>query len=274
VAGQHGEQMARMNSLAPAVWRYLARVAIREQVLDSGIRLVTTRPVSRSDRGAEFSIELYRQTDDLPPHTFIKRGPMRTIMDLSEQELERWDGYELEVFGKPIDSSTPDDGHTWTINWAEEDGHPPNKVRLERQWVHYKDSPVRGELLRIPSQPDQRSIQWLDERNPSDTDLARARDGLALLDGLPRIIRGSGRPELSGHWRTPEAFRAEVDPLIRRLRAEGKSETRQQVAEYMPATAWRRNGPPVSLHARIRRLERATEKLFGLAWDEYTRTVK
>ncbi len=87
------------------------------------------------------------------------------------------------------------------------------------------------------------------------------------------ISKVRGRPELSGHWRTPESFRTEVDPLIRQLRSEGRAETRQHVAEYMLATTWRRHGPPVSLHARIRRLERATETLFGMTWDQYVRTV-
>jgi len=179
-------------------------------------------------------------------------------MELSDQDLEQWDGYELEVFGGLIDGSTPDDGHTWTINLAEE-GQPPLKIRLDRQWVHYKDSPVRGELLRIPSQPEQRSIQWLDDRIPSDNHLARARDGLALLDGLPKLLRGPGRPP-SIHTkikvRGPDEYRERIHKRVYQKVARGSDLRR---FDKKTSAGWL----GLSL-TTIRNYQRD----FGIGWDD------
>jgi len=219
-----------MASLSPETSLYLANFLLRRSVVGTGISLVTTRPIAKPEHRVEFALEIHQRAPHLRFDQRLTFGPLGTIMELSERELEQWDGYELEVFGGPVDSSTPDDGHTWVIKWAEEDARAPLKLRLDRQWVHYKDSPVRGELLRIPSQPDQRSIQWLDERSPSDIDLTRARDGLALLDGLPRIIRGTGRPRLEA---APRSDTLALARQAKTLLAEGRYARLTDIAEYL-----------------------------------------
>jgi hypothetical protein len=136
---------------------------------------------------------------------------------------------------------------------------PDAPLRFERLWLPGKNTVDKPEINRGFATP---------------TDYRKLADAVEAFLEVTELLRVLGRPKLSGHWRTTESFRAEVDPLIRQLRAEGKAEGRQQVAEYMPATAWQEHGQTVSLYARVRRLERATKNLLKMTWDEYTRSVK
>jgi hypothetical protein len=203
-------------------------------------------------------------------------GAIRQTFEWAPERKRRnaWHGYGFELFGvKPDHLADGGDIAQGPFFWTTGDDERDIPVRIWLYRVLVSNSPLRTELVISPGKRRRGSIQGLElEHSPADT--KRAANAEVLLWQLESAPFGAGRREHSGHWRTADSFRSEVDPFVRQLRAEGKAESRQHVAEYMPATAWQRHGLPVSLHARIRRLERATKNLLKMTWDEYARTVK
>jgi hypothetical protein len=216
-----------------------------------------------------------------PTVTVRVEGAIRQTFEWAPERKRRnaWHGYGFELFGVRLDYiphpelGLGGDVAAGPFFWTTDAGGRDAPVRIWLHRVLINDSPLRTELVISPGKRRRGSIQGL-ELEHSAADTRRAANAEGLLWELEATAFGAGRQQHSGHWRTPEAFRAEVDPFVRQLRREGKAESRQHVAEHMPTAAWQRHGQTVSLHARVRRLERATKKLLKMTWDEYTRTVK
>jgi hypothetical protein len=182
---------------------------------------------------------------------FVLAYGVQVPWDEPPNVIPPWPNARFYEAGEPVD--------TWQLWWQQAQQRERSAIIAESTW-----HPFGGERRRVLNLPAPTTREHLEE----------ALIGFELIDHVrEQIAGGGGRPNLSGHWRTPEAFRAEVDPLLRQLRAEGKAEGKQQVAEYMPATGWRQHDRPVTLQARVRRLERATKNLLHMTWDEYVRTV-
>jgi len=183
---------------APTSHRELAllftKLALGKPVLGSGVR-IWSWPFKKPNNRVTLWTEFYQYQEELSPDQIDFIGPNQGVMELSDDELEAWDGYEIEVFGWETDPQiVPEGAPTWTINLKEEN-RPPITLLLIRQWARYKDSPLRAEHLWIPGEGPRRSLQWLAEGEDT-TDLRRARRGLQLLQGQlqPAYLSSRRRP--------------------------------------------------------------------------------
>ncbi|MSP14313.1 MAG: hypothetical protein EXR62_15335 [Chloroflexi bacterium] len=142
-----------------------------------------------------------------------------------------WLGYWLQCFGPFVDVPAPGPWKYLRIrgNLNEEDF----VVQFWQQQIYYLGLPVYGEILWHPERGYySTSIKGLEKLfgTPELYNAIRiAYKGLRLMEGW---IRG-GRPVGTGYYKNAEDFRDSLYPTIRALLQQGKSATRQEVAEML-----------------------------------------
>jgi len=169
-----------------------------------GLHIATTGAISTEQRPVPFTVDRY---DDIPgePGRALRRGPLRSTMDLDDADLRAWDGYSLEVFAMDVPDDLPgSEGRlVWTMNWRDE-GMAPSHTLPVRQWARYGASPVYAELLWLPGDKPRAAIQG-DVERASGPDLTKAKAGVGLLrhtgllHSLGRNLK-RGRPPKGARW--------------------------------------------------------------------------
>lgn len=173
-----------------------------------GLQIITTGAICAAQQPVPFTIDVYQDIGGNPDH-LLRRGPLRSTMELDEAIARAWDGYSLEVFALLVPDGLPGaEGRLlWTMNWRDE-GLTPSRALPVRQWARFGDAPIRAELLWLPADKPRQTISG-DVQNASDSDLRRARAGVrllqltSLLDTVGGVLnRGGGRKKGDGAtWR-------------------------------------------------------------------------
>jgi hypothetical protein len=179
--------------------RFVANLALGFDVPGPGIRIASDGPVRGNQ--VDMLTTLFNSSPQLPANRGIARGPIRSVMDLTDIERNAWLDYSIDLFGLDFPgSSLPPElplhpGHRWTINWRPEDNREPSTVVIYRQWVRYKNAPLRAEQLWLSEDREHSNVRVLEpDATYSPTAIERAFRGLALMRGnslLPAIERAT-----------------------------------------------------------------------------------